>query len=92
MRLRPSTPNSPIPDIEEDLNLFFADLEASGDHELFNYHIPQRFHFEPTPETVEHEEIDTKHGIIYYERAQRLTDRSQLQLIPEKSPQTIGQS
>ena len=91
MRLRPFTPNAPIPDIDEDPNLFFADPDASDDQELSNDHIPQLSHFEPTPETVEREEFDTEHGIIYYEQAQRLTDRPQLQLIPENFPQTVEQ-
>ena len=77
MRLRLFTPNVHIPDIEKDPNLKSTFL--------------QTFHFEPTPETVDREEIDTELGIIYYERAQRLTDRSQLQPVPENSPQILQQ-
>ena len=91
MRLRPFTPNAPIPDIEEDPKLFFADPDASDDQELFNGHIPQLIHFEPTPETVEREDFDTEHGIIYHEQAQKLTDRPQLKPIPENFPQTVDQ-
>ena len=91
MRLRPFTPNAPIPDIEGDPNLFFVDPDASDDQDLFNEHISQIIHFEPTTETVEQEEIDTEHGIIYYENTQRLTDQLQLQLIPENSSQTFEQ-
>ena len=85
MRLHPFTPNAPIPDIQEDQNLFFADLDASDDQDFFNDHFPEKFNFEPTPETVDYEEIDNEHGIVYYEHAQRLTERSQLQPIPETS-------
>ena len=70
---------------------FFAIPDASDDQELFNDHIPRNLHFEPTPETVDREEIDTEHGIIYDVRAQRLTDRSQLRPILENSPQILEQ-
>ena len=46
MRRRPSFPNAPIPDKEEDSNLFFADPDASDDQETFNDHIPHLIHFE----------------------------------------------
>ena len=91
MRLRPFTPNAPIPDIEEDPNPFFADINASENQELFNNHIPQIIHFQLTPETVEREKIDTEHGIIYYGHAQRSKYRTPLQPIPENSLQTFQQ-
>ena len=89
MRLRPFTLNASIPDLEKDSNLFFANPDAVDDRDLFNYHFPQTIHFEPTPETVEQDEIDTEHGIVYYEHAQRLTDRTQLQPIPENAHQSF---
>ena len=89
MRLRPFIPNAPIQDIDEDPNLFFADPEASDDQEPFNDHLHQTIHFERKPALAAPEELDTEHGIIYYERAQRLTDRQLAQPIPENSPQTL---
>ena len=50
----------PRRDIEEDSNLFYADPVTSDDQELCNDQIPQLFHFEPMPETVEHEEINAE--------------------------------
>ena len=91
MRLCPFTPNALIPDNEEDPNLFFGDPDASDDQERFNDHIPEVILFEPTPETVEHEEYDTEHGIIYYEHAQKSNHRTQLHPIPENPPQTFEQ-
>ena len=87
MRLRPFIPNAPIPDIEEDPNLFFADPEAFDDQDMFNDHLPQTIHFEQTPALPLPEEIDTEHGIIYYDYAQRSSDRSQTQPITENPPQ-----
>ena len=83
MRLRLFIPNTPIQDIDEDQNLFFADPEAHDDQELFNDHLPQTIHFERTPALADPEELDIEHGIIYYERVQRLTDRQMAQPIPE---------
>ena len=71
MRLRPFIPNAPIHDIEEDPNLFYADPEAFDDQDLFNDHVPQTIHFERTPALPPPEELDTEHGIIYYDQAQR---------------------
>ena len=88
MRLRPFIPNGPIQDIDEDPNLFFADPEAHDDQELFNDNLPQTIHFERTPALADPEELNAEHGIIYYEHAQRLTDRQMAQPIPENSPQT----
>ena len=85
MRLHPFTPNAFIPDPK----LFFADSDAANNQDPFNDHISQTIHFDPTPETVEHEEIDTEHGIINYEHAQRLTDRTQFQPIPENFDRTF---
>ena len=89
MRLRPFIPNAPIHDIEEDPNLFFADPEAFDDQDLFNDHLPQTIHFERTTALPPPGELDTEHGIIYYEHAQRSKDRQLAQLIPENSPQTF---
>ena len=89
MRLRPFIPNAPIHDIEEDPNLFYADPEAFDDQDLFNDHVPQTIHFERTPALPPPEELDTEHGIIYYEQAQRSPDRQMAQPIPENSPQTF---
>ena len=87
MRLRPFIPNAPIHDIEEDPNLFYADPEAFDDQDLFNDHVPQTIHFERTPALPPPEELDTEHGIIYYDQAHRSPDRQMAQPIPENSPQ-----
>ena len=71
MRLRPFIPNAPIQDIDEVPILFFADPEASDDQELVNDHLPRTIHFERKPALAAPEELDTEHGIIYYERVQR---------------------
>ena len=89
MRLRPFIPNAPIHDIEEDPNLFYADPEAFDDQDLFNDHVPQTIHFERTPALPPHEELDTEHGIIYYDQAQRSSDRQMTQPIPESSLHTF---
>ena len=87
MRSRPFIPNAPIHDIEEDPNLFYADPEAFDDQDLFNDHVPQTIHFERTPALPPPEELDTEHGIIYYDQAHRSPDRQMAQPIPENSPQ-----
>ena len=82
MRLRPFTPNAPIPDIEEDSNRLFADPDAADDQALFNDQILQYPHIEPAPERLDHEEIDSEHGIIYYEQVRKLRDQTLPQQIP----------
>ena len=91
MRLRPSSPNSPIPDIEEDSNPSFANQDEADGQELFNDHLLQKNYFERTPETDSHQEIYAEHGIIYYEYAQRSSDQTHLQQIPKNSPQSFEQ-
>ena len=88
MRLRPFTPNAPIPDIEEDSNRLFADPDAADDQALFNDHMPQHLYAEPAPETIDQEEIDNEHGIIYYEHVRKSNDQTLLQPIPESPPET----
>ena len=92
MRLRPFTPNAPIPDIEEDSNRLFADPDAADDQALFNDQIPQHPHIEPAPEIVDHEEIDSEHGIIYYEHVRKLRDQTLPQPIPEGPPEICEQT
>ena len=88
MRVRPFTPNAPIPDIEEDSNRLFADPDAADDQALFNDHMPQHLYAEPAPETIDQEEIDNEHGIIYYEHVRKSNDQTLLQPIPESPPET----
>ena len=92
MRLRPFTPNAPIPDIEDDSNRLFADPDAADDQALFNDQIPQYPHIEPVPEIVDQEEIDSEHGIIYYEHVRKLRDQTTPQPIPEGPPETCEQT
>ena len=92
MRLHPFTPNTPIPDIEEDSNRLFADPDAADDQALFNDHILQHSHIEPAPEIVDHEEIDNEHGIIYYEHVRKLRHQTLLQPIPESPPEICEQT
>ena len=92
MRLRPFTPNAPIPDIEEDSNRLFNDPDAADDQALFNDQIPQYPHIEPAPEIVDHEEIDSQHGIIYYEHVRKLRDQTLPQPIPEGPPEICEQT
>ena len=91
MRLRPFTPNAPIPDIEEDPNRLFADPDAADDQALFNDHMLQHLYAEPAPETIDQEEINNEHGIIYYEHVRKLNDHTLTQPIPESSPETCEQ-
>ena len=91
MRLRPFTPNAPIPDIEEDSNRLFADPDAADDQALFNDHMPQHLYAEPAPETIDQDEIDNEHGIIYYEHVRKSNDQTLLQPISESPPETCEQ-
>ena len=91
MRLRPFTPNAPIPDIQEDSNRLFADPDAADDQALFNDHLTQHFHIEPAPEKVDHEEIDNEHGIIHYEHVRKSRDQTLPRPIPESLPEICEQ-
>ena len=91
MRLRRFTPNAPIPDIEEDSNRLFADPDAADDQALFHDYMPKHLYVEPAPGTIDQEEIDNEHGVIYYDLVRKSDDQTLLQPIPESPPETCEQ-
>ena len=70
----------------------FDDPDAADDQALFNDQIPQYPHIVPAPEIVDHEEIDSEHGIIYYEHVRKLRDQTLPQPIPEGPPEICEQT
>ena len=61
------------------------------DQALFNDHMPQQLYVEPAPETIDQEETDNEHGVIYYEHVRKSYEQTLLQPVPESPPETCEQ-
>ena len=72
MRLRPFVPHDPIADVDDNVNRYYSDPDATDDQSIFNNNLPAPE--QPTPaentfeiDANETEIIDAEHGTIYYE-------------------------